>query len=306
MGRFRYSVRILYWGNRMRNKYRLSSNAFDREREEDKVSPQKIFFLSAEGNNTEKEYFDGISAHRQVLGINALVNVEVLKRSRNDTLSAPQHVVELLEEYLQLRENGEETFSNDIPEELIEKYGVEFIETFLEDSESLTRKQRNEFNTELRKIGYDILYRKYLNSHREELDEFGILIDRDSGSHSEEEMLQCIQHCIDNGYNCYISNPCFEFWLLLHLSDIKEEYAGRMDELKRNETVSSKHTFISKELSEKAHHGKSGIAFKEKYLPYVDTAVERAKEFAGEELELVDNIGSNIYKLIEDMKRYGK
>ncbi len=44
----------------MKSKYRLSSNAFKLEDEEEKIKPQKIFFLSVEGNGTEKEYFDGI------------------------------------------------------------------------------------------------------------------------------------------------------------------------------------------------------------------------------------------------------
>ncbi|MEI3532094.1 MAG: hypothetical protein V8Q90_00415 [Bacilli bacterium] len=44
----------------MKSKYRLSSNAFKLEDEEEKIKPQKIFFLSVEGNDTEKEYFDGI------------------------------------------------------------------------------------------------------------------------------------------------------------------------------------------------------------------------------------------------------
>ena len=46
----------------MKNKYRLSSDAFERETEEEKIQPQKIFFLSVEGNATEKEYLEGISA----------------------------------------------------------------------------------------------------------------------------------------------------------------------------------------------------------------------------------------------------
>ena len=106
----------------MKNRYRLSSNAFEREDEEDKVEPQKIFFLSVEGNDTEKEYFDGISANRRQLGINAVVDVQVLNRRRKDTNSAPQQVVELLEEYLRLRENGKESLIEDIPESFIQKY----------------------------------------------------------------------------------------------------------------------------------------------------------------------------------------
>ena len=53
MGLFQYLMIILYWRKFMKNRYRLSSNAFEREDEEDKVEPQKIFFLSVEGNDTE-------------------------------------------------------------------------------------------------------------------------------------------------------------------------------------------------------------------------------------------------------------
>ena len=93
----------------MKNKYRLSSDAFEREAEEEKIQPQKIFFLSVEGNATEKEYLEGISAYRAQLGIHAIVDVQVLGRKRKDTNSAPQQVIELLEEYLQLRESGKES-----------------------------------------------------------------------------------------------------------------------------------------------------------------------------------------------------
>lgn len=77
----------------MKNKYRLSSDAFEREAEEEKIQPQKIFFLSVEGNATEKEYLEGISAYRAQLGIHAIVDVQVLGRKRKDTNSAPQQVI---------------------------------------------------------------------------------------------------------------------------------------------------------------------------------------------------------------------
>lgn len=289
----------------MKNRYRLSSNAFEREAEDEKVEPQKIFFLSVEGNATEKEYFEGISANRRQLGINAVVDVQVLNRRKKDTNSAPQQVVELLEEYLRLRENGNESLIKDIPASFIKKYGVDFIKCFLEDGAGITKRQRNEFVTDLLKIGYDINYRKYLQKYNSELDEFGILIDRDVQTHSECNMLECIKHCKENNYSCYIANPCFEFWLLLHLSDVNKEYAGKMTDISENRKVSDRHTFVSKEVSLKARHGKSGINFKTNYLPYIDTAIERAKEFASDEHELVNNIGCNIWKLIEAMKNYG-
>lgn len=288
----------------MKNKYRLNSNAFEREKEDDKVEPQKVFFLSVEGNATEKEYFEALSANRKVLGINAIVDIEVLNRRRKDTNSAPENVIELLEEYLQLRECGRESIINDIPKNFIEKYGIDFIQNYLNDEEGISRKQKNQFLTDLRKIGYDVNYRKYLDKYHNDLDEFGILIDRDMDTHSEENMAECIKYCRDRGYACYIANPCFEFWLLLHLSDVKREYSDRMSEIKENKKISDKHTFVSKEVSDKAHHGKSGINFKRNYMPYIDIAISRAKEFASDEYELVDNIGCNVWKLVEAMKKY--
>lgn len=52
---------------------------------------------------TEKEYFDGLSKNRVKIGINAKVDVEVLRRGKKDTNSASQQVIELLEEYIRLR-----------------------------------------------------------------------------------------------------------------------------------------------------------------------------------------------------------
>lgn len=288
----------------MTNKFRLSSTVFEREEEQDKIETQKVYFLSVEGNDTEKEYFEGISANRRKLGINAIVDIEVLKRRGSDTNSAPHHVIELLEEYIRLRENGNETLVRDIPTEFINEYGIEFIQDFLDNPEKIAKKCKNAFITDLMKIGYDINYRKYLQKYNSEKDEFGILIDRDMQTHSEINMLDCIKYCEEKKYACYIANPCFEFWLLLHLSDVKVEYAGKIEDIKNNFKISTRHTFVSKEVSFKAHHGKCGINFKKNYMPYVDIAIARAKEFESGEKELVDNIGCNVWKLIEKMKNH--
>jgi hypothetical protein len=288
----------------LKNKYRLSAKIFERETEDEKLPVTKVIFLSVEGNVTEKEYFEGISRYRERLGINAKVNVEVLKRSGNDTNSAPQQVIELLEEYLQLRENGQEDLIDDIPQKFIDQYGVEFIKKYLENTEDISKKERNIFKTELIKIGYDVEYRKYLRIYNNNLDEFAILIDRDMQTHSEVNMMECINHCKEKGYHCYIANPCFEFWLLLHLSDVKEEYKDNMEEIKNNKKVSRKHTYVSKEVSDKAHHSKGGIGFNNNYLPKVDDAIQRAKEFASDEEDLIYEIGCNVWKMLEGMKAF--
>lgn len=288
----------------MRNNYRLSLNAFKRESDEEKVKPQKIIFLSVEGNDTERKYFEGISAYRKSLGINALVNVHVLGRRKNDTNSAPKQVIDLLEEYMELRDEKEETLMNDVPKDIIEKYGEDFIKRFLDNDTSLTKAERNSFITDLLKMGYDIHYRQYLKSYDSKMDEFAILIDRDMQTHSRSNMIECIKYCKEKNYEFYVVNPCFEFWLLLHLCDVKKEYAEKINEIRENKKVSSNHTFVSKELSNKAHHRKNNINFEQNYLPHVNEAIDRAKEFASEEDDLIDEIGTNIWKLIEKMKDF--
>ena len=105
----------------MNNKYRLSFRAFDRE-------------------------FLGIDASR--------IDVKVLRRSKRDTNSAPQQVIELIEEYVNLLALGLDHLIEEIPKEIMDKYGVEFIQKYLDHPEEIPEKQRNTFVTDLMKIGY--------------------------------------------------------------------------------------------------------------------------------------------------------
>ena len=287
----------------MVNKYRLSSKSYDRETPNEQITPRKIYFISVEGVATEVEYLQGLSDYRTELGINALVNIEVLRRKTKDGYSAPEQVIELLEEYLSLREAGNNIFS-DIPDEIKNNFSPDFIQLYIETPESISPKERNRFELALRKTGYDLAYRKYLSKYTSNFDEFCILIDRDAGSHSSEDMNVILQYCKEKKYRCFITNPCFEFWLLLHFSDVYEEYSDQLDLIRENKKVSNAHTFVSNELSVKAHHGKKGIAFKEKYLPHIEEAIIRASKFASDNEALITDIGCNIWILIKEMQSF--
>lgn len=289
----------------MVNKYRLSSKSYDRETPNEQITPRKIYFISVEGVATEVEYLQGLSDYRTELGINALVNIAVLRRKTKDGYSAPEQVIELLEEYLSLREAGNNIFP-DIPDEIKNNFSPDFIQLYIETPESISPKERNRFELALRKTGYDLAYRKYLSKYTSNFDEFCILIDRDAGSHSSEDMNFILQYCKENNYRCFITNPCFEFWLLLHFSDVYEEYSDQLDLIRENKKVSNAHTFVSNELSVKAHHGKKGIAFKEKYLPHIEEAIIRASKFASDNEALITDIGCNIWILIKEMQSFDK
>lgn len=289
------------------NKYRLSANVYDRESEDERIDVRKVFYLAVEGNLTEVQYFRGLSKHRKEARLDYRVDVEVLGRARSDTHSAPGQVVELLEEYLNLREEGldSQSIMAGFPKGFEKTYDVELIKQYLTNPKIISPDVRQILETDLQKTGYDIKYRMYLKNLVKDEDEFGIVIDRDAKSTSSEGMEEIIRYCLEKGYKCYISNPCFELWLLMHHVDVYDEYKDRMGDLLENRKVSDMHSFISRELSEVAGHSKKRIPFKENYLPYIDTAVINAKKRpeSSDPLFMIDEIGTNIWDLIEHLRK---
>jgi len=160
------------------------------------------------------------------LGIDAIVHIEILKRY--DTNSDPENVLELLEEYVQFREN--KMFEKAIDSLSLKNYSTEFIRSYLESPSSLSQKECNKFQAVLQEEHIDLLYLDFLSKYHGKDDAFGIVIDRDCGSHSVEQMNSVVGKCREKNYLCYITNPCIEFWQLLHVSDVASEYSESLED----------------------------------------------------------------------------
>ena len=78
-----------------------SGNRFERSQNRD---VKRVVFLSVEGNVTEPQYFGYVKAFQKELGIKSVVELHVLQRQ--DTSSSPFKVLELLENYLEIRNNS--------------------------------------------------------------------------------------------------------------------------------------------------------------------------------------------------------
>lgn len=275
----------------MSNKYRLTSNAFEREREEDKTEPARLIFLSMEGSDTEKEYIDGINRYKNELSLNSTISIEPLMRRKKDGSTAPKLVIELLEEYLTLRKEG---IDIQIKQLLNNDYSSEIITNYIYNPLLLSSETIKEIDLKLEKIGYDLQYKKYLDANRNDGDLFGIVIDKDNWDNIEE----IINYCKEKGYYVFISNPCFELWLLFHWIDISSLLPEEQHLIETNPKVSNKHTYVSYSLSKKAHHGKTGISFKTKYLNKLDIAIENASKFETDLDKLSTKMGTNWPSLI--------
>ena len=280
--------------------YRLGSSSLFVRTHEDSLEPKRVVFLSTEGTKTEVQYFNFIEKYREQLGVDAIVHIEVLRRY--DTNSDPENVLELLEEYIRFREN--KMFEKIIDSLSIKNYSIDFIKSYLENPSSLSRKDCNKFEAVLKEEHLDLLYLDFLSKYHGEDDAFGIVIDRDCGSHSIEQMNRVLGKCMKKNYLCYITNPCMEFWQLLHVSDVATEYAESLEDILRNELDEKKNSFVSNLLYVKTGQRQAIQAktFEQFYLPNIDLAVERAKGFAPSD-QLLEKLGSNLWELIELLRK---
>lgn len=276
--------------------YRLGSSSLFVRTHEESLEPKRVVFLSTEGTKTEVQYFNFIEKYRERLGIDAVVHIEVLRRY--DTNSDPENVLELLEEYIRFRENN--MFEKMIDSLSIKNYSIEFIRTYLKNPSNISQKEYNKFKAVLNEEHLDLLYLDFLSKYHGKDDKFGIVIDRDCGSHSVEQMKSVFEKCKEKNYLCYITNPCIEFWQLLHVSDVASEYSEFLKDILRNELDEKKNSFVSNLLYVKTGQRKAiqVKTFEKFYLPNIDLAIERAKGFAPRD-QLINNLGTNLWELIE-------
>ena len=271
-------------------------NAGNRFERPETQSIKRVVFLSVEGEVTERRYFEFVRESRETLGIKSVVENHVLRRG--DSSSSPEKVVELLENYLEVRNNND--FLAEVDKLELKHYDKEFIHKYLEAPDTIDVKEKRQFEGFLKEEQLDLTYLLFLNkfkgSDNGENDVFGIVIDRDAGNHSPENMARIFDECDEKGYRCFLTNPRFEFWLLLHVADVKSEYPDELEKMLdfNDETV-------DKHLLEKTGGGKKiqRKTFDTYFLPNIDTAIERANGLCTSRNELLDQLGSTLGELFE-------
>ena len=271
-------------------------NAGNRFERPETQSIKRVVFLSVEGEVTERRQFEFVRESRETLGIKSVVEIHVLRRG--DSSSSPEKVVELLENYLEVRNNND--FLAEVDKLELKHYDKEFIHKYLEAPDTIDVKEKRQFEGFLKEEQLDLTYLLFLNkfkgSDNGENDVFGIVIDRDAGNHSPENMARIFDECDEKGYRCFLTNPRFEFWLLLHVADVKSEYPDELEKMLdfNDETV-------DKHLLEKTGGGKKiqRKTFDTYFLPNIDTAIERANGLCTSRNKLLDQLGSTLGELFE-------
>ena len=140
-------------------------------------------------------------------------------------------------------------------------------------------------------------------TYAEGFDKICLIVDRDKDSFvstSENDQYgYVVDTCKEKKFGLYITNPCFEFWLLLHFDEVFEL---DQDKLLENPKVTAKRRYVEQELRRMCPgYGKSTYKAEE-IVKRIDKAIENEKEFCEDVEKLKNKVGSNLGILIKEMK----
>ncbi len=136
-------------------------------------------------------------------------------------------------------------------------------------------------------------------------DSLWLVCDREKVIHrktGKKGLLEVILLCKEKGYSMALSNPLFEFWLLLHVVDISGYNTKTLFD---NEKVSAQRRYIDKELSnilDGGYQKKAGKFNREIVsLENVKRAIEQEQQFENDLTKILDTLGGNVSSLINEI-----
>ena len=145
-----------------------------------------------------------------------------------------------------------------------------------------------------KKPAREIVSGDYLNcKFDKKIDSVWIVIDRDESDKTREQISELIDLDNENkNINLVISNPKFEFWLLLHFEESNSYKKSEIMDLDLN-----------KELKNILPNGYNSSKLKiGSFIDGIELAVKNSKKYEDKNLnKLLDNVGTNLGALMEEL-----
>lgn len=291
---------------------------------------RKCYFL-CEGQETEPIYFAKLRDRRAELGISPLIDFIQIEKPRGENWSNPKKMVDTLcldlsdaityntlinamidclytSDYLNRHRDKIKEFSDLLVSFVHESLNVQETD-FVDDVEQKTKviydffdKQRPEICNIIMSHITEIL-ENYEITYDKEIDFICLVADRDPQSFTESQFDDVLKTCVKNNFDFLISNPNFEFWLLLHFDNI---LTLDRDKLLKNEKINpeskSSIRFIQNELKKCLGTYKKNKYNADLLLENIDTAIKNEKNYCETLPELKNKLGSNIGSFIEKLR----
>ena len=291
---------------------------------------RKKYFLVYEGKDTELLYFRAVNELKREIGINPLIELIPIVRSYSEEgWSNPKKIVDRMIQNIKESQSGvisyetmlnfimdyfennghvknNNTLAKSVWKTLVwiceQKFGVKLYEEVSEPEKILPKLfDYLSEKTDLDNLVIDI--EKIINysslTYAEGFDKICFIVDRDKESFTEQQYDYVVERCREKEFGLYITNPCFEFWLLLHFDDVIELDKERLHE---NPAVSTKRRYAEDELRRRIPGYRKSKYDALSLVRKIDTALLNQKFFCQDIDALKIKVGSNIGALINEMR----
>lgn len=280
--------------------YRLSSSMPNESRSTgEKVEGKRKYFFVVEGEKTESIYLQEVMKN---IKKEALIDILILERIQGS--QSNQYTITLtIKEYLDIN-NQLSKDTNDHLLHLIYQYKEgELNESELTANlkEILGDAKESLINNESDIIGQINAVTK-LNTYVKDFDKICLILDRDYGSFKEPQYEKVIEICNEYNFSLGISNPNFEFYLLLHLVD---GTSLEQHKIKNNPNITNKKKYVEYELNHEMKKYTDSYR-KNKYdadflIKRFPDFKENVKKYADDNLILKNEVGTSVHHIISPL-----
>lgn len=312
---------------------RVNSTFGKRSKTEIERTPKVKYFIAFEGSETESQYFSGVEEFKKELGIDKLFSiVPLLRHSDEVTWSHPCKFIKPLIRTLNEFNSGQMSIESVVKHSVDHFFECDpisdveicrpqtMIALILETLQNSGYQKDDPIKNDaaVLKLICDSLYaacpdeytdksisglQEYLENqvfyYDPELDKVCLIVDRDPGNFKPEQYDALLSVCKKHRFSLYVSNPCFEFWLMLHFQKILELDRGLMLE---NRKITGCKRYLDGELrKELKGYKKNNIHF-ENLKDNIDVAIINEHQFCEDELGLKTELGSNVGRLMSELK----
>lgn len=294
----------------------------------------KKYFLVYEGSGTEVLYFNAVDSMSEEIGINPLIElVPVIRSYSEEGWSNPKKILDRIIENLEESKTkcmSYETLLNRLMDYFYETKiitnskvqadciwktmlkccKVDLQKILSEDVDSIEdacnyicEELQKEY--ELQHVISDIsnIIKEGGMTYAEGFDKICLIVDRDRESFvsapENNQYQYVVDKCKEKGFGLYVTNPCFEFWILLHFDEVFEL---DKEKLLENAKVTTKRRYAEQELCRIWPGYKKNLYHAKELVRDIDRAIENEKEFCEDIVSLEHSLGSNLGKLIEHLR----
>lgn len=305
-----------------------------RTQPEQSKEPKKKYFLFTEGDVTEQIYFKAIKEKSRELGIHPLIELRIMERSESEKgWSHPKKIVNRIVDLMAEKKSKtisyqtmidivldyikdhikQQNLWDQIKKKILEEFQTQVLEMDVENiDEECRRIQKiiNTFNVDIatEEKNWDKIIRevsKVVNkgafTYEKDFDKVCVIVDRDRESFTQKQYGEVLAICKEEGFDFHVTNPCFEFWLLLHVTD----HVENREEILANKKKTNKRGAVEIELKKVYPYFQKTEYNPDFFVANIDKAVENARKFCEDIHELENRLGSSLGKLMVEIRNKG-